>query len=146
MTKVSEQKPEEASSQLLSASREASQVPCEPKSPLPKQMWRPKQKALYEASGVATPQARLSRKDKSKMPACFIETICRNARAATLPSPDLGAVTPHANLVLTSEATDGLASTTPVPQGTRGVPSRQAGTKAPSSANHLREKATSKAS
>ena len=33
MAKVSEQKPEWASSQLLSASREASQVPCEPKSP-----------------------------------------------------------------------------------------------------------------
>ena len=42
MATVSEQKPKRASSQLLSASREASQVPCEPKSPLPKQMWRPK--------------------------------------------------------------------------------------------------------
>ena len=42
MAKVSEQKPEAESSQLLSASREASQVPCEPKSPLLKQMWRPK--------------------------------------------------------------------------------------------------------
>ena len=45
MAKILEQKPaltgqvaERASSQLLSASREASQVPCEPKSPLPKQM------------------------------------------------------------------------------------------------------------
>ena len=37
MAKISEQKPERAS-QLLSASREANQVPCEPKSPLPKQM------------------------------------------------------------------------------------------------------------
>ena len=49
MAKVSEQKPaltgqatERTSSQLLSASCEASQVPCEPKSLLPKQMWRPK--------------------------------------------------------------------------------------------------------
>jgi len=49
MTKVSEHKAalagqvaERPSSQLLSTSREASQVPCKPKSPLPKQMWRPK--------------------------------------------------------------------------------------------------------
>ena len=55
MAKVSEQKPEEESFQLLSASCVASQVPHEPKSPFPKQMWRPKQKAQYEASGVATP-------------------------------------------------------------------------------------------
>jgi len=45
-----------------------------------------------------------------------------------------------------SEVTDGVANTAPVPQGTRGVPSRQAKTKAPSGANHLRDKATSKAS
>ena len=56
------------------------------------------------------------------MPACFIETISRDARAATLPSPNPGAVTPCANLAPTSEATDGLASTALVPQGTRGVP------------------------
>ena len=49
MAKVSDQKPDADSSQLLLASHVASQVPCEPKSPLPKQMWRPKQKALYEA-------------------------------------------------------------------------------------------------
>jgi len=36
MAKVSEQKPERAFSQLLSVSREANQVPCEPKSPFPK--------------------------------------------------------------------------------------------------------------
>ena len=66
MAKILEQKPEGASSQLLSASRVASQVHCEPKSPLPKQMWRPKKKALYEASGVATLQVRLSRKIKAR--------------------------------------------------------------------------------
>jgi len=108
-------------------------------------MWRPKQKAPYEASGVATPQARLSREDKGKMSACFVETICREARAATLPSPNPGAAIPRANFILMSEATDGLASTAPVPQGTRGVPSRQAGTKVPSSANHLRSKVANKA-
>ena len=80
------------------------------------------------------------------MPAYFAETISREARRATMRSPNSGAVTPRANLALTSEATDSLASTAPVPRGTRGVPSRQAGTKAPSSANHLREKATIKAS
>jgi len=71
MAKVLEQKPEAESFQHLPASRVASQVPCEPKSPLSKQMWRPKQKALYEASGVATPQVRLSPEEKGKMPACF---------------------------------------------------------------------------
>jgi len=63
-----------------------------------------------------------------------------------MPSPNSGAVTPRANLILTSEVTDGVMNTAPVPQGTRGVPSRQAKTKAPSGANHLRNKATSKAS
>ena len=119
MAKVSEQKPDGDSSQLLSASRVASQVPCESKSPLPKQMWRVKQKALYEASGVATRQARLSCEDKGKMPACFAEAISREARLETLPSPNLGAVTPYANLVLPNEVTNNTACTTPVPQGTR---------------------------
>ena len=85
-------------------------------------MWRLKQKAPCEVSGVATPQARLSHKDKGKMPACFIETIYREAKAATLPSPNPGAVTPRADLVLTSEATDGLASTAPVSQGSTEFP------------------------
>jgi len=123
MAKVSEQKPEGDSSQLLLASRVASQVPCEPKSPLPKQMWRPKQKALNKASGAATPQVRLSREDKGKMPACFVETISREARTAAVSSPNPGVVTPCANLAPTKEATDGLASTVLVPQGTRRVSS-----------------------
>jgi len=109
-------------------------------------MWRLKQKAPWEALGIATPQARLSRKDKSKMLACFAEVISREARTATMPSPNSGAVTPRANLVLTSEVTDGVANTAPVSQGTRRVPSHQAKTKAPSSANHLRDKVTSKVS
>jgi len=96
MTKVSEQKPEQVSSQLLSASREANQVPYEPKSPLPKQMLRPKQKAPCEASGAATPQTHLSREDKDQMSACFAEAISREARTATMPSPNSGAVTPRA--------------------------------------------------
>ena len=108
-------------------------------------MWGPKQKALCEASGAATPQARLSREDKGKMPTCFTEVISRKARAATLPSSNPGAVIPCANLAPTSEATDGLVSTAPVPQGTRGIPNRQAETKAPSSANHLRNKVANKA-
>ena len=124
MAKVSEQKPEGGSSQLLSASREDNQVPCEPKSPLPKQMWRPKQKALYEASAIATPQVRLSREDKGKMPACFVETISSETRTTTIPSPNAGAATPSSSLVLMSKATDGAAST--VPQGTHEVPSSEA--------------------
>ena len=68
--KVSEQKSEAKFCQHPSASRVARQVPCEPKSPLSKQMWRPKQKALGKASGVATPEVRLSREEKGNMPAC----------------------------------------------------------------------------
>ena len=45
---------------------------------------------------------------------------------------------------LTSEVADGLISTVPVPQGTCEVSIRQAGTKAPSSANHLRNKVANK--
>ena len=63
----------------------------------------------------ATPQVRLSREDKGKMPAWFVETISHEAKTATIPSPNLGAVTPRSNLVLMSEATDGVANTTPVP-------------------------------
>ena len=88
----------------------------------------PKQKALHEASGVATPQVNLSREDAGK-----------------IPSPNSGVVAPRANLILMSEATNGVANTTPVPQGTRGVPNRQTRTKAPSSANHLRTKEADKA-
>ena len=50
MANDSEQKPEAESFQHPSASCVASQVPCEPKSPLSKQMWRPKQKALCRLS------------------------------------------------------------------------------------------------
>jgi len=124
MAKVSEQKPEVESSQLLTASRVASHVSCEPKSLLPKQIWRPKQKALYEALGVVTPQVLLSREDEGK-----------------ISSPNSGAVAHRANLILMSEVTDDMANTKLVPQGTRGVPRRQTGTKAPRSANHLRSRA-----
>jgi len=79
------------------------------------------------------------------MPAYFVETISREARTTTIPSPNTGAVTPRANLILPSEVTDSTTGTAAVPQGTRGVPSRQAGTKAPSSANYLHEKAANKA-
>ena len=136
MAKVSEQKSKAESFQLLSASRVASQVPCEPK-----QMWRPKQKAMYEASGVATSQVRLSHEEKGKIPACFIETVSREVTTATMPSPNSGAVTPRASLILMSEATDGVANT--VPQGTHEVPSRQARTGAPSSTPRLPQKDSS---
>jgi len=99
MAKDLEQKLEAESFQHPSASCMASQVPCEPKSPLSKQMWRPKQKALHEASGVATSQACLSQ--KGKMPACFVKTVSREV-TTTMPSPNSGAVTPSASLVLMS--------------------------------------------
>jgi len=108
-------------------------------------MWRPKQKAPCEALGAARPQARLSHEDKGKMPAYFAKAISLEAKTATMPSPNSGAVTAHANLVLTSEVTDGVASIAPVPQGTREILNRQAETKAPRSANHLRNKVANKA-
>ena len=115
--KASKQKPALAgrvagrtSYQLLSTSTEATgalskanQVPYEPKTSLPKLMWRLKQKAPGEVlPGEVPPQLRLSREDKGKAPirfGSFTETNNREARLATLPSPNLGAVTPCANLV-----------------------------------------------
>jgi len=119
MAKVLEQKLEVESFQYLSASRVASQIPCEPKSPFPKQMWRPKQKALYEASGGASSQVRPSRKEK-RQDVCD-ETISREVTTAIMSSPNLGAVTPRAILVLMSETT--------IPQGKHDVHSREARTK-----------------
>jgi len=158
MAKASEQKPALArrvagrgSSQFLSASTEArnvsckaSQVPCEPKTSLPKQMWRPKQKAPCEASGEAPAQLRLSREDKDKMLIQFgstAETISREAKLASLPSPNLGTVTHRVNLALTGEVT----SAAPVTKGISEVLSRKAGTETLSSASHLYYKAKNKA-
>ena len=86
-------------------------------------MWRLKQKAPCEASGKVPssevpPQLHLSREDKDKLPirfGIFAEAINREARLATLSSPNLGAVTPYANLVLPSKVTDGVANIAPVP-------------------------------
>ena len=103
--KVSEQKPEAKFCQHPSASRVASQVPCEPKSPLSKQMWRPKRKALSKASGVATPEVRLSCEEKGKMPACSNNAAIREVTAATIPSPNSRSEAPRAILGLMSEAT-----------------------------------------
>ena len=79
--------PEAEFCQHPSASRVAGQVPCKPKSPLSKQMWRPKQKALGKASGVAAPEVRLSREEKGKMPACSNNAASREVIMATVPSP-----------------------------------------------------------
>jgi len=87
MAKASEQKPEAEFCRHPSASRVAGQVPCEPMSPLSKQMWRPKQSALYKASGVAAPQVRLSREEKSKMPACSNKAASREVTTATILRP-----------------------------------------------------------
>ena len=80
-------------------------------------MWRPKQKALYEASIVAVPQVHLSREEKGKMPTCFVKIVSREV-TTTMSSPNSGVVTPRASLVLMSEAT--------VPQGTHDIRSNMA--------------------
>ena len=111
-------------------------------------MWRPKQKAPCEASGTVTPQLRLSREEKGKMLVrfgSFAEAISREARLATLPSPNLGAVTLCVNLVLPSEVSDGMANSAPVSQSASEVLSTKAGPAALSSAKHLRNKAANKA-
>ena len=109
-----------ASTEAKSGSREAKQVPCEPKTSLSKQVWRAKQKAPCEVLA----QLRLSREDKGKMPIQFgsiVNIISREAKMVSLPSPNLGAVTPTVNLVLTGEVTGGVANAVPVPKGTSKV-------------------------
>ena len=63
----------------------------------------------------------------------------------SLPSPDLGAVTPSVNLASTGKVTNGVANATLVPKSTSKVLSRKAETKALSSANHLNYKAENNA-
>ena len=103
---LTEQATRRTSSQLLSAStetkstsREARQVPCEPKTSLSKQVWRAKQKALCEVPAQLHP----SREDRDKMPIQFgsiAKTMSREAKLVSLPSPNLGTVTPSVNLAL----------------------------------------------
>ena len=103
-----------------------------------------KQKAPCEAPA----QLRLSREDKGKMPIQFgsiAKTTSREAELVSLPSHNLGAVTPTVNLALASEVTNGIANAAPVPKGTSKVLSRKAGTEALSSASHLRYKVKNKA-
>ena len=116
-TKVSEQKPEAEFCQHPSALRVADQVPCEPKYPLPKRMWRPKQKSLVEASGIATPKPRLSHKEKGKMPVSSNNAASREVTTAIIPSPDSRVATPCASLIHMSEAT--------IPQRTHRVHDRE---------------------
>ena len=142
-----------SSTEATSALRKANQVPYETKSSLPKPMWRPRQKAPCEASGEVpqgevSPQLCLSREDKDKLPiqfGSFTEAISREAKLMTLPSPNLGAVTPCANLVLPSEVPDGMANSTPVSQYASEILSTKAGPAALSNAKHLRNKAVNKA-
>jgi len=74
-----------------------------------------------------------------------ITNISHEAKLVSLPSLNLGAVTPNANLALTSEVTDGVANTAPVPKSTNRVLSRKAGTEALGSASYLRYKVKNKA-
>ena len=82
-----------------------------------------KQKALGKASGVATPEVRLSREEKGKMPTCSNNAVSCEDTRATVPPPNSRSVAPRASLVLTSEAT--------VPRCTRGIHTCEAQVKAP---------------
>jgi len=124
-TEVSNQKPEAEFRQHPTASRVASQVPCEPKHPLPKWIWKPKQKSPAEASGVAMPKPRLSRKEKGKMPFRSNNAANHKIKMAIIPSPR--AAMPRASFVHMGKAT--------VPQRTHRVHGREARTKALFSAN-----------
>jgi len=72
---------------------------------LPKQVWKPKQKFLTKASGVATPKSRLSHEEKGKMPICSNNAADHEVKTAITPSPNSKAAMPCASLVFTSEAT-----------------------------------------
>jgi len=73
------------------------------------------------------------------------KTISHEAKLASLPSPNLEAMTPSVNLALIGKITDGIANTEPVLKGTSKVLSCKAGTEALSSASHLRYKVKNKA-
>ena len=137
MTKVSKQKPEAEFCQHPSASRMANQVPCEPKYLLQKCMWRPKQKSLAKAAGVATPKPRLTREEKGKMSVCSNNAADHEVTTAIIPSPNSRAAIPCASLVFTSEAT--------IPQHTHWVHGRKARAKMLPKANPLRSDIADKA-
>ena len=92
--------------------------------------WRPKQKSLGKASGVATPKPRPSREEKGKMHVCSNNAASREVTAVIIPSPNSRAAMPCAGLDLMSEAT--------VPQRTHRVYDREARAKVLSKANRLR--------
>jgi len=100
-------------------------------------MWRPKQKSLARASGVATPKPRLSREEKGKMHVCSNNAASHKVKTAIIPSPNLKAAMPCASLVCISEAT--------VPQRTHWVHGREARAKVLSKANPLRSGMAGKA-
>ena len=83
----------------------ANQVPCEPKSPLPRRVWKPKQKSPTEASGVATPKPCLSREEKGKKPLCSSNAADHEVTTAIIPSPNSRAATPCVSLVHINKAT-----------------------------------------
>ena len=73
------------------------------------------------------------------------ETISREAKLVSLPSPNLRAVTHSVNFALTSEVTDGVANAALVPKGISRVLSRNTRAEVLSSASHLRYEAENKA-
>ena len=56
------------------------------------------------------------------------ETIIREAKLVSLPSPNLGTVIHSVNLALVGEVTDSIANAASVPKGTSKVLSRKTGT------------------
>ena len=126
--KVSNQKPEAEFCQHPTASHVARQVPCEPKHPLPKRIWKPKQESSAETSGVATPKPRLSYEEKGKMPARADNAANHKVQTAIIPSPR--AAKPSASLAVISKAI--------VPQRTHQVYSREARARAQFCADLIR--------
>jgi len=100
-------------------------------------MWRPKQKSLAEASGVATPKPRLSREEKGKMPVCSNNAADYEVTTAIIPSPNSRAAMPCATLVHKSKAT--------VSQHTHWAYDREGRAKVLSKVNPLRSDITGEA-
>ena len=133
-------------------SREAQQVPGEPKAAQTTRVWKAKQKAPREVEA----QLHFSREDKGKMLLNFGSIASREAdlepqgHELLLSSPNPRALVPSANFApmsgvkKASLCIDSIANAALVPKGTNKVLSREAGTEALCSAKYLRSKARSR--
>ena len=137
MTKVSNQKPEAEFCQHPTAPLVAIQVPCEPRRPLSRLIWKPKQKSSTEALGVVMPRLRLSREEKGKMPICPDNAASHKVTTAIIPSSESRAAKPSVSLAFTSKAI--------VPQRIHWVRGREAKTAVLSEVDPLRSRIAGKA-